>query len=256
MAQEGSFHIDPISQFEIHQLIPFQIGGIDLSYTNSSLYMTIAVVLIALFFLLAGKTRDLVPTRLQAAGEMAYESVANILRENTGPEGVKYFPLIFSIFFLVLLGNLLGMIPGSFTFTSHIIVTLTMSFSLFVFFTILGFVLHGTHFIGRFLPPGVPKVMAPMIFLLEVFSYFVRPVTLAVRLFANMMAGHMVLKVFAYFALGLLTSGSALYMAFGLIPLLVNVALIALEIFVAGLQALIFTILTCVYLRDALVIEH
>ncbi len=256
MAEEGSFHIDPISQFAINPLFELNIGGFNLAYTNSSLYMTIAVALIGLFFLIASKHRDLIPNRMQSAAEMAYEGIAGIVRENAGPEGMKYFPLVFAIFFLVLLGNILGMIPGSFTYTSHIIVTLTMAVALFIFITLLGFSIHGTHFLSRFLPPGVPKVMAPMIFLLELFSYLVRPITLAVRLFANMMAGHMVLKVFAYFALGLLTSGSITLMAFGLVPLLVNVALIALELFVAGLQALIFTILTCVYLRDALVIEH
>jgi F-type H+-transporting ATPase subunit a len=148
------------------------------------------------------------------------------------------------------------MIPGAFTYTSHIAVTLALAGVLFIGITILGFVLHGWHFVARFLPPGVPLVLAPMIFILEVISYLVRPFTLAIRLFANMLAGHMVLKVFAYFALGLITSGSIGYMAIGVLPLIVNVAIIALEFFVAGLQAFIFTILTCVYLRDALVIEH
>lgn len=253
---EGHFHIDPISQFAITPIFEFNIGGYNLAYTNSSLFMTIAVGLIGLFFLIASKRADLIPSRMQAAAEMSYEGIANLVRENAGPEAMKFFPLIFAIFFLVLLGNLLGMIPGSFTFTSHIAVTAAMAFTLFLFITVLGFAIHGLHFLSRFLPPGVPMVMAPLIFILEVISYFVRPVTLSVRLFANMMAGHMVLKVFAYFALGLLTSGSIVLMAVGILPLAMNVAIIALEFFVAGLQALIFTILTCVYLRDALVIEH
>lgn len=253
---EGHFHVDPISQFAIHPLFELNIGGFNLAYTNSSLFMTIAVALIGLFFFVAGKHRDLIPSRMQAAAEMSYEGIATLVRENTGPEGMKYFPLIFAIFFLVLLGNLLGMVPGSFTFTSHIIVTLALSVTLFSFITLLGFATHGLHFFSRFLPPGVPLGMAPFIFILELISYFVRPMTLAVRLFANMMAGHMVLKVFAYFALGLITSGSVGLMLFGLVPLAMNVAIIALEFFVAALQALIFTILTCVYLRDALVIEH
>ena len=256
MAEQGLFHIDPISQFVIKPLFELNIAGYNLAYTNSSLFMTISVVVIGLFFYIAGKSRDIVPGRMQVAAEMAYESISDMVRENAGPEGMKYFPLIFSVFFLVLLGNMLGMIPGSFTFTSHIIVTFAMAGALFTFITLLGLYLHGTHFIGRFLPPGVPLLMAPLIFLLEVISYFMRPITHSVRLFANMMAGHMVLKVFAYFALGLITSGSISLMVLGLIPLLVNVALIALEFFVAGLQAYIFTILTCVYLRDALVIEH
>lgn len=256
MAEQGHLHIDPISQFAIHPLWDFKLGGFDLSYTNSSLYMSLAIGLIALFFFVASRHRALVPSRIQAAAEMAYESLANIVRENGGREAMPYFPLIFSIFFTVLLGNVLGMIPGSFTYTSHIAVTFAMAFSLFAFITVLGFVKHGVHFLGRFLPPGVPMLMAPMIFTLEIISYLVRPITLGVRLFANMMAGHMVLKVFAYFTLGLLTSGSIGLMALGLLPLAMNVAMIALELFVAALQALIFTILTCVYLRDALVIEH
>lgn len=256
MAESGHLHIDPISQFAIHPLWEMKVGSFDLSYTNSSLFMTIAVGLIAVFFLIAARHRELIPNRMQVAAEMAYESIAAIVRENAGREAMPYFPLIFSIFFTVLLGNVLGMIPGAFTYTSHIIVTFAMAFALFVFITVLGFVKHGMHFLGRFLPPGVPVVMAPMIFTLEVISYLVRPVTLGVRLFANMMAGHMVLKVFAYFTLGLLTSGSVGLMALGILPLAMNVAMIALEFFVAVLQAMIFTILTCVYLRDALVIEH
>lgn len=258
MAEGQGFHIDPVEQFDVRPLFDLHIGGYNLAYTNSSLYMTIAVALIAVFFFLAGKRNELIPTRLQAAAEMFYESVANMVRENAGPDAMKFFPLIFAVFMFVLLGNVLGMIPGSFTFTSHIIVTATLSFALFTFITILGVVIHGTHFFSRFLPPGVPLLMAPLIIVLEVLSYFVRPFTLAVRLFANMMAGHMVLKVFAYFALGLITmsAGSLGLMAFGLVPIAMNVALIALELFVACLQALIFAILTCVYLRDALVIEH
>lgn len=256
MATEGEFKIDPISQFAIKPLFDLNIAGYNLAYTNSALYMTLAVALIAAFFLLAGKSRDLIPTRLQAAGEMAYEGIANMVRENAGPEAMRYFPAIFALFFLVLFGNLLGMIPGAFTFTSHIVVTFTLAIVLFTLITILGFAKHGWHFVSRFVPPGVPMLMAPFIFLLEVLSYLVRPFTLAVRLFANMMAGHMVLKVFAYFAVGLITSGSLGLMAFGIIPIAMNVALIALEFFVAVLQTLIFTILTCVYLRDALVIEH
>jgi len=256
VAEPGHFHIDPISQFAIQPLFELNVAGYNLAYTNSSLFMTLSVVLIGLFFLIAGKKGQMIPSRLQAAAELSFEGIANLVKENAGPEAKPFFPLIFSIFFLVLLGNLLGMIPGSFTFTSHIAVTAAMAFSLFIFITLIGFARHGLHFFSRFLPPGVPLAMAPVIFVLEVLSYLVRPVTLSVRLFANMMAGHMVLKVFAYFVLGLMTSGSLGLIALGFVPLLMNVALIALEIFVACLQALIFTILTCVYLRDALVIEH
>lgn len=256
MSTEGGFHIDPISQFAIKPLFELNVAGFNLTYTNSSLYMTLSVIGVALFFLLAGRCRELIPTRLQAAGEIFYEAIANMVRENAGVEAMKYFPLIFSLFMLILLGNLLGMIPGSFTFTSHIIVTLTLAMALFIFITILGFVHHGFHFFSRFMPSGVPAPLMPFIFLLELITYLLRPVTLAIRLFANMLAGHMVLKVFAYFAVGLITSGSVGLMAIGILPLIANVAIIALEFFVAGLQAFIFAILTCVYLRDALVIEH
>lgn len=256
MAENGQFHIDPVSQFEIRPLVEFSIGGYNLAYTNSSLYMTIGVALVALFFFLASQGRSLIPTRLQAAAEMAYSGVASLVKENAGEEAMRFFPLVFAIFFTVLMGNVMGMIPGSFTYTSHISITLALSLSLFVFITVLGFVLHGTHFFSKFLPPGVPKPMIVPIVFLEMLSYFIRPVTLAVRLFANMLAGHMVLKVFAYFAVGLVTSGSVGIMLLGAVPLLLNSAMFALELFVAVLQALIFTILTCVYLRDALVIEH
>jgi len=253
---EGAFHIDPVSQFAIHPLVHLNVAGFDISYTNSSLYMTIATVLVVGLFLLATKSRALIPGRGQTAAEAAYSTIKNIVRDNAGHDALPYFPLMFSLFFFVLMGNLLGMIPGAFTYTSHIAVTMALAVALFIGITAIGFARHGLHFFSRFLPAGVPMALAPMIFLLEVISYLVRPFTLAVRLFANMLAGHMVLKVFAYFALGLITSGSAAYMALGLAPVAVNAALIALEFFVAVLQAFIFTILTCVYLRDALVIEH
>lgn len=253
---EGAFHIDPVSQFAIHKVVPLEVAGFDISYTNSALFMSIGTLLVIALFLLATRKRELIPGRGQTAAEAAYGTIKNIVKDNAGHEALAYFPLVFSLFFFVLMGNLLGMIPGSFTYTSHIAVTLALAGVLFVGITGIGFARHGLHFFSRFLPSGVPLVLAPMIFILEVISYLMRPVTLAVRLFANMLAGHMVLKVFAYFALGLITSGSAAYMVLGIAPLAVNVALIALEFFVAVLQAFIFTILTCVYLRDALVIEH
>lgn len=253
---EGSFHIDPVGQFTVHPIVPFHAFGFDLSYTNSALYMTIGIVLATLFFVLATSKKALIPGRMQMAAEMVHTGIQGMVRDNAGPEAMKYFPLIFTIFFFVLMGNLLGMFPNTFTYTSHIIVTLTLAGTLFLFITAIGFATHGHHFIARFLPPGVPMAMAPFIFILELISYLVRPFTLAIRLFANMLAGHMVMKVFAYFTLGLLTSGSFAYMALGFLPLAVNVAIIALEFFVAVLQAVIFTVLTCVYLRDALVIEH
>ncbi len=253
---EGAFPIDPVSQFAIRPLLEIRVGSIDLSYTNSSLYMTIGVAIVLLFFILAARGRDLVPTRLQAAAELLHGGVSAMLNDNAGPDAARFMPLVFAVFFTVLMGNLLGMIPGGFTYTSHISFTFALALALFVFITLLGIVRHGGHFFSRFLPPGVPTAMVVPIVFLELLSYFIRPVTLAVRLFANMLAGHMVLKVFAYFVVGLVTSGSVGVMLIGSLPLALNAAMIALELFVAVLQAMIFTILTCVYLRDALVIEH
>lgn len=254
----AGMHIDPISQFSIQPILPLSLGGFDLTYTNSSLYMTIGLVLLTVFFLLGARLTEkgLVPTRFQMAVELAYRNLSNLVRNNVGADAMQHFPLIFTVFCIVFMGNMLGMIPGSFTYTSHIIVTFTLAAFLFILITALGIAKHGMHFFGKFMPPGVPLVMAPLIVVLELISYLVRPFTLAVRLFANMMAGHMVLKLFAYFTLGLVTSGSVGLTLLGGLPLIMNIALIALEFFVAGLQAFIFTILTCVYLRDALVIEH
>lgn len=256
MATEGSFHIDPISQFKIHSLWDFHIAGINLSYTNASLYMSIGVVLVIAFFLLATRGSNLVPTRLQAMGELLHAGVLSMLRDGAGAEGLRFLPLVFAVFFTTLMGNLLGLIPGAFTYTSQIAFTLVFAIALFTFITILGFVIHGFSFVHRFFPPGVPKAMVLPVAILEIVSYFVRPFTLGIRLFANMLAGHMVMKLFAYFSVGLITSGSAFYVVAGVVPVLANVAMFGLELFVAVLQAMIFTILTCVYLRDALVIEH
>jgi F-type H+-transporting ATPase subunit a len=237
---EGS----PLEQFVIERLVPLHIGRYDISYTNSALLMTIAVVLITL--LLVGGTRRaaLVPGRLQSAAELAYEFVANMVRENVGSEGIEFFPLIFSIFMFVLFGNMLGLIPYSFTFTSHIIVTFALALFVFLLVTLVAFVKHGVHFFSLFFPPGAPVVMAPILVPIEIVSYLSRPVSLSIRLFANMMAGHTMMAVFATFTI---TLG-----VFGFFPIAINVALFALEIIVTALQAYVFTILTCLYLRDAI----
>jgi F-type H+-transporting ATPase subunit a len=206
--------------------------------------MTIALVLAASFLMLATRRSALVPGRWQSLAEISYEFVANMIRDNVGQEGRKYFPLIFSLFMFVLFGNLLGMIPYSFTYTSHIIVTFAMAAVVFIGVTIIGFKKHGLHFLSFLMPAGVPIFMAPLIVPIEILSYFTRPVSLSLRLFANMTAGHTMLKVFASFV--------ALLGIFGVVPLMLVAALTGLELIIAFLQAYVFTILTCVYLNDAL----
>jgi len=234
----------PLAQFEIKPLISLRLGEVDLSYTNSALFMTIALVLAGSFLILATRRGALVPGRWQSLAEISYEFVANMIRDNVGHEGRKYFPLIFSLFMFVLFGNLLGLIPYSFTYTSHIIVTFAMAAVVFVGVTIIGFKKHGLHFLSFLMPAGVPLFMAPLIVPIEILSYFTRPVSLSLRLFANMTAGHTMLKVFAGFV--------ALLGVFGVVPLLLVAALTGLELIIAFLQAYVFTILTCVYLNDAL----
>ncbi|WP_088348095.1 MULTISPECIES: F0F1 ATP synthase subunit A [Rhodomicrobium] len=232
-------------QFEIKRFVPLEIFGIDVSFTNSALFMLIAVAVVSLFLIYATRGPSLVPSRLQSAAELAYEFVANLVRENTGKEGMQYFPFIFSLFIFILALNMLGMVPYSFTVTSHIIVTFAMALMVFLFVTIVGFAKNGPGFLKLFVPSGVPVALLPLITLLEVFSFLIRPISLSVRLFANMMAGHMMLKVFAAFVVGLGLIG-------GWAPLLFMVAFTGLEVLVAFLQAFVFTVLTCIYLNDAL----
>lgn len=241
---------DPLQQFEIRPLVPIQIGGLDLSFTNSSLWMLIAVGT-AYWLLIAGtRQHALVPGRLQSVVELAYEFVAGMVRDNAGKEGLRYFPLVFTLFLFILMGNMLGMLPlpFGFTFTSHIIVTFTMALGVFLGVTILGFYLHGTHFLTFFVPHGAPKVMLPLLVPIEVLSYCVRPISLSVRLFCNMMAGHTMMKVFAGFIVTLFSYWAVPAIA----PLAVTVALTGFEFAVAFLQAYIFTVLTCIYLHDAI----
>jgi len=232
----------PLAQFEIKPLLSLRLGGLDLSYTNSALFMSIALVLTAGFLLLGTRRGALVPGRWQSLAEISYEFIANMIRDNVGQEGRKYFPFIFSLFMFVLFGNLLGMIPYSFTYTSHIIVTFAMAAVVFVGVTVIGFKKHGLHFLSFLMPAGVPMFMAPLIVPIEILSYFTRPVSLSLRLFANMTAGHTMLKVFAGFVILLGV----------FVPLLLIAALTGLELIIAFLQAYVFTILTCVYLNDAL----
>ncbi len=206
--------------------------------------MTIALVLASSFLLLATRRSALVPGRWQSLAEISYEFVANMIRDNVGQEGRKYFPFIFTLFVFVLFGNMLGMVPYGFTFTSQIVVTFALAAIVFIGVTIIGFKKHGLHFLSFLMPAGVPKFMAPLIIPIEILSYFTRPVSLSLRLFANMTAGHTMLGVFAGFV--------ALLGVFGVVPLLLVAALTGLELIIAFLQAYVFTILTCVYLNDAL----
>jgi F-type H+-transporting ATPase subunit a len=239
----------PLAQFEIRRLVPLQFGGYDLSFTNSAAFMVLAAVLITVFFTASLGARAMVPGRLQSLQEMAYEMIAGMLRDNVGSEGRPYFPFVFTLFMFILFCNLIGMIPFTFTVTSHIIVTFALALVVFVGVTIIGFARHGLRFLGLFVPSGVPMALLPVLVPIEVISYFVRPISLSVRLFANMMAGHTMLKVFAGFVISLGLAG-------GWAPLLFIVALTGLEIGIAILQAYVFTILTCLYLNDAIHLHH
>lgn len=246
---------DPIHQFVIQPIIPFEMAGLDLSFTNSSLWMTIAAVTSVTFLSIATRKKALVPSRMQVTAEMLYEFIAGMIRENTGPKGRQYFPLIFTIFIVVLMGNVLGLIPYSFTYTSHIIVTFALAALIFCVVTVLGFVNHGAKFLTLFAPSGVPLALQFLIVPIELLSFLIRPITLSVRLFANMVAGHLMLKVFAGFStmvLGLGLGGIAV----GLVPMFFNVAIYALELLVALLQAYIFAILSAIYLKDTVDLHH
>jgi F-type H+-transporting ATPase subunit a len=242
----------PLHQFEIHPIIPFHAFGVDLSFTNSALWMAIAAVVSLGFLIFSTESRKLVPDRGQAASEKFYTLVQNMIRENTGEKGMQYFPLIFTVFLVVLMGNLLGLIPYSFTYTSHLAVTAMLAIFIFLLVTVISIVKHGFHFFSIFNPPGVPLLMKPLVIPLEIVSYLTRPVTHAFRLFANMMAGHLVVKVFAGFSVSLATFGIAV----GLFPALFNVLIYILEALVAVLQAYVFAILTCIYFKDAVDLHH
>ena len=234
----------PLAQFEVKTWIPMKIGQFDVSFTNSSAAMVITALTISIFLVLGMRRPSLVPGRWQSIVELSYIFIANLLRETVGPSGRPYFPFIFTLFMFVLFGNLFGMLPYSFTFTSHIIVTFALASVVFFGVTLIAIIKHKFHFFSFFLPPGVPLYMAPLLIPIEVISYLSRPISLSVRLFANMLAGHTLMKVFAgfIFSLGL----------FGVAPWLFVVALTGLEIVIAFLQAFVFSILTCLYLNDAL----
>jgi len=238
-----------MQQFEIKRLIPIDLFGYDVSFTNASLFMVIALAIIPLFYLVAMNRRALVPGRLQSTAELSYEFIANMVRDIVGEGGMKYFPWIFTIFMFILVLNLLGLLPYSFTVTSHIIVTFALAAMVWLIITAIGFVNHGPGFLKLFVPDGVPWWLLPIIVVIEVISYLIRPISHSVRLFANMMAGHAMLKVFAGFVIGLGLLG-------GWAPLVFLVGFTGLELVVAFLQAFIFTVLTCIYLNDAVNMHH
>ncbi|KFB10803.1 MULTISPECIES: F0F1 ATP synthase subunit A [Nitratireductor] len=241
---------DPISQFQISKLIPIEIGGLDFSFTNSAAFMVATVAAAGAFLYLTTSSRGLVPGRLQSISEMAYEFIASMLRDSAGSKGMHFFPLVFSLFMFVLVANLLGMVPYFFTVTSHIIVTFALAMLVIGTVIIYGFAKHGLGFLKLFVPSGVPAAVLPLVVLIEVVSFLSRPVSLSVRLFANMLAGHITLKVFAGFVASMGALGAA-GAAGAVLPLAMVIALTGLEFLVAFLQAYVFAILTCMYLNDA-----
>lgn len=242
---------DPIHQFQITNLIPIEVGGLDLSFSNASLFMVATVAVAGAFLYLTTSSRGLVPSRAQSVSEMSYEFVANMLREVAGTAGMRFFPLVFSLFMFILVANMLGMFPYFFTVTAQIIVTLALALLVFGTVVIYGFWKHGLKFLGLFVPQGVPAILVPLVVVIEIISFLSRPISHSVRLFAVMLAGHIALKVFAGFIVSLGSLG-ALGMGISILPLFMVVALTGLEFLMSFIQAYVFAILTCMYLNDAI----
>lgn len=249
---------NPIKQFEIHPIADLSVGGVNLSFTNSSYFMVTAVVLTVGLLALATSRAGLVPGRAQSVAELLYEFVAGMIRSTAGTDGLRFFPFVFTLFIFILMGNMLGMMPyfpapefHGFTFTSHIIVTFALALSVMAIVVGYGVYKHGLKFFSLFFPAGVPWPLYILLTPIEIISFLSRPITLGVRLFANMLAGHILLKVFAGFIV-MLGSVGALGVAGAVAPLIMVVALTALEFLVAFLQAYVFAVLTCIYLSDAL----
>ena len=232
-----------MEQFEIKPLLDLILGGYDISFTNSSAFMMLAVVCTFTLFWAATRRRTMVPSRIQSVGELMFEFVAGMVKENVGKEGMKYFPFIFTLFMFILFGNVLGLLPYSFTFTSHIIVNGALAVFIFVAVTLIGFARHGLHYLRLFCPEGTPLPVAIVLVPIEIMSYFIRPVSLSLRLFANMLAGHVLLKVLAGFIISL--------GIFGFVPFIAVTAVTLLEMMVAVIQAYVFALLSTIYLNDA-----
>lgn len=243
---------DPIHQFQIVDLFPIaKIGNTEIAFTNSAAFMVVTVVSITAFLIGATASRSLVPSRLQSTAELSYEFVANTIRSSAGTEGMRFFPFVFSLFMFILVINLIGLIPYAFTVTTHIVITAALSLSVFLTVLVYGFWRNGLRFFNLFVPKGIPIYILPLIVLIEVMSFLSRPISHSVRLFANMLAGHITLKVFASFITMLSAFGIAGWIG-AILPLGLTVALTALELLVAVLQAYVFAILTCIYLNDAI----
>jgi F-type H+-transporting ATPase subunit a len=245
--------MNPIEQFEIHNFFPIaKIGKFEIAFTNSAAYMLAAVLIITAFLLISTSKRDLVPSRWQSAAEMSYEFVATMIRSTAGAEGMRFFPFVFSLFMFVLTLNMVSLIPHTFSVTSQIIITAALALTVFFVVVIYGFMRHGFRFFNVFVPKGVPLYILPLIVFIELMSFLSRPLSHSVRLFANMLAGHITLQVFAGFIVLLGASFGALGWIGGALPLLMVIMLYALETLVAFLQAYVFAILTCIYLNDAI----
>lgn len=243
-ADHASGGHNPLAQFEVKKIFDFNIAGIDISFTNSALYMLLSTILIIGFMIFATRKKSLIPSRAQVIAEGVFNFIHDMLKSSIGEEGLKFFPLIFSLFTFILLGNFLGMTPYSFTSTSQVIVTLSLAMIAILTVTIYAIIRNGIFgFFGMFLPSGVPLWMAPVIWAIEFFSFLIRPITLSVRLFANIVAGHVLLKVVAGFII-------SLGVIFGTLPFLFAVIMTGFELFVAVLQAYIFAILVCAYLSE------
>jgi F-type H+-transporting ATPase subunit a len=244
--------MDPIHQFHITNFFTFgTIGGREIAFTNSALFMLIAIALICWIMIGATSARAVVPGRMQSIAEISYEFVANTLRSSTGTEGMKFFPLVFSLFMFILALNVISLIPFSFSVTSHIIITAALALLVFVTVIVAGLIKHGLHFLKLFVPSGIPIYILPLVTFIEVLSFLSRPISHSVRLFANMLAGHITLKVFAGFVV-MLGAAGWLGLLGAVLPLGMTVAITALELLVAFLQAYVFAILTCIYLNDAI----
>lgn len=246
---------NPVHQFVIEKHHDLNLGGIDVSFTNSAVWMVIGLAVSTIFLSVAMSKRSMVPGRMQLVAELLYDFVAGMVRDTIGAKGARYFPFVFSLFIFVLMGNLLGLLPYSFTYTSHLAVTGGLALLIFFMVIVFGLFNHGLKFFSLFAPSGVPWFIYPVLVPIEVISFFVRPLTLSVRLFANMMAGHIMLKVVAGFAVAAASMGAG-YAVLGIFPALINLALIAFELLVAFIQAYVFAILTCVYLKDTVELHH
>lgn len=245
----------PLEQFAIKRYAEFSVGGVDASFTNASLFMLFALVAVWLFLFMGLRRAEIVPGRWQAALEAVHEFVVGLVDENIGPKGRKYVPFIFSLLMFVLVLNILGLLPWGYTVTSHIAVTFAMAAFIFVMCIVIGLVRHGLRFFTLFVPPNTPVLLLPIIIPIELLSYLSRPLTLSIRLFANMTAGAILLKVFAGFTVGLGLAGG-IFAAVGILPLVMNVALFALKLLVAVVQAYVFALLTTVYLNDSVNLSH